>query len=1441
MKLRNAKDYSIGLDVGTGSIGWAVTTHDGDLFTFNHRPTLGSRLFESAKTAQETRKARSARRRLKRRRWRISLLQEQFAAAMESCDPNFFIRLNQSRLWQEDRIEQGKGYLFGSKPILCGNKAFASEKEYYQQFPTIFHLRKFLVECREKVDLRLIYLALHNIVKYRGNFLYQGNETLNVRNFNLDSQIADFLDQLQLWCENNDLCFHETDGTTTLASQLLACFKGESNQQKKDALKTFFATCIENDKIAGELTKALSGDKTDFKLIFNIEGEKDEHKAKCNEEEKILELQQAINADHQGLLQAIVKLYSMLIIADILNDSAVKSQSTPCTLSAYHCYSYELYGKQLKTLKELVKKYNPQRYNECFNCIKDSKKAITYALYNIKHGDKTGAGGTGKKKNGDNGTEKKKNGVDGTASETKTPYEKFKKYIESIFKQTEAEHDPLYIEMKEALEKHTFLRQQRTSDNGVYPYQFHLEEMQLIIKNQAQHYPFLTKIKPKLESLVTFRIPYYVGPLPQEYVGPLPQEGVQHKERKFAWSIRKKGAEIERIYPWDWDSVIDTSETAKKFILRMTGKCTYLYDEDVLPKESLLYQEFCVLNELNGARWNCDGEHLMPLSNEDCKAIYRQLFLKKKKVTYTDVSNYLKVQGHINNSVSGGQGEHGFESTLSSHHFFRKLFKVDAADDLSAEQTTIAEELILWGTIFKDKDILKQKIEKKYKIDNKVFNDKEIDTIVRHKFSGWGKCSKRLLSGLTVETARGHESIIDVLRNGHPDNSRTLVFMQIITDKKLRFNEKIEECNNQKLDEKNASVLDTAIMSPAIKRGVTQALHIVNEIRRITKHDPTNIYIETTRNEKDGKETKRPPLRSTKLEEYLENLKSIDKAHEPEIIQTLELLKEYEKKIDDKLFLYFTQNGKCMYSGKPLDINNLSSYQIDHIIPQSYITDNSFDNKVLVYTSENQHKGDALLLDEAIQRKQRIFWSLLKKAKLISQKKYDNLMRSKFSDAQLKGFINRQLVETSQIVKILRDELSRILPNTTIIPVKASLSHDVRKACDFYKSRRANSFHHAHDALLACTIGRFVQTRFPKMYENPVQYAKTMRAYIAQSKPQHNNQARNFNSRSFILHSFFEDYPKKSKVPVWNSTKERDRLRRALSYKNLYLTNRTYIDDGQFWKQTIYSPHDKKKTPDSLIPLKKNLDTKKYGGYSGKGYAHFFIYSVLNKKGNVEYRFDGVPLYIAATINRDDIGALEQYAKQLVEVDNIPDAKGKTKGLVFQRIERACIPKNQLVCITQTNKDSKHLERNYCYITGIEEARNALQLAFPVCLYKAINTMDDEKELDDSTLEELVVYILRNAPRIAPDVFRRLNLTEKLADCLDIPDRIELQNSIYGLFNLINAESNVVNLQIFGGAKTAGVKLINLNSLLNDPATTVTFIDQSVTGMFERKETIGIS
>lgn len=43
MNLRNYKgEYSIGLDMGTGSVGWAVVDADGKLLHFKKKPTWGT-------------------------------------------------------------------------------------------------------------------------------------------------------------------------------------------------------------------------------------------------------------------------------------------------------------------------------------------------------------------------------------------------------------------------------------------------------------------------------------------------------------------------------------------------------------------------------------------------------------------------------------------------------------------------------------------------------------------------------------------------------------------------------------------------------------------------------------------------------------------------------------------------------------------------------------------------------------------------------------------------------------------------------------------------------------------------------------------------------------------------------------------------------------------------------------------------------------------------------------------------------------------------------------------------------------------------------------------------------------------------------------------------------------------------------------------------------
>lgn len=80
-------DYYLGLDIGTGSIGWAVTDMEYNILKFNGKAMWGVRLFDAAETAADTRVARAGRRRLERQRQRIKYLQEFFAEAITGVLP----------------------------------------------------------------------------------------------------------------------------------------------------------------------------------------------------------------------------------------------------------------------------------------------------------------------------------------------------------------------------------------------------------------------------------------------------------------------------------------------------------------------------------------------------------------------------------------------------------------------------------------------------------------------------------------------------------------------------------------------------------------------------------------------------------------------------------------------------------------------------------------------------------------------------------------------------------------------------------------------------------------------------------------------------------------------------------------------------------------------------------------------------------------------------------------------------------------------------------------------------------------------------------------------------------------------------------------------------------------------------------------------------------
>lgn len=106
-----------------------------------------------------------ARRRIERRTQRLYWLRDLFAEEISKVDPAFFERLRESKFLEEDKKSS---YPLGRYTLFADQNY--CDKDYHQQFPTIYHLRKALIEESGPFDVRLVYLAIHHILKNREHF-----------------------------------------------------------------------------------------------------------------------------------------------------------------------------------------------------------------------------------------------------------------------------------------------------------------------------------------------------------------------------------------------------------------------------------------------------------------------------------------------------------------------------------------------------------------------------------------------------------------------------------------------------------------------------------------------------------------------------------------------------------------------------------------------------------------------------------------------------------------------------------------------------------------------------------------------------------------------------------------------------------------------------------------------------------------------------------------------------------------------------------------------------------------------------------------------------------------------------------------------------------------------------------------------------------------------
>lgn len=1329
MKNRGKIKYYIGVDIGTNSVGWAVIDENGYLLNKGKHHLWGSRLFDQAQTAQNRRNYRSSRRRYNKRKERIRLLQMIMSDMVLEVDSSFFIRLEKTTfLDKEEKKAILKDNYKMNYNLFCDEDY--NDKDYFKVYPTIYHLRKKLCESDEKADPRLIYLALHHIVKYRGNFLYEGQE-LHLEPSNKEEDLKILFDILG---KNNDTVYDISEEQIQFI--LKTVVENISKTAKVDECMSQLKLNSEDKKIVKEFMRGLVGNKFNVSKLYmheDLQFDDEDLKLQFSDksyEEKIMEYENVLE-EKMEFIDLMQRFYSWIELSKI-----VGSDSQHASISGAMVNIYESHREDLRTLKEVMLKIGKKEYDEMFK--PTSKNVVNY--YNYVNpvacsGDKT----------------------DG-----------FYKYVKKAIEKSD---DSRKDEILQKIANETYMLKQTSKNNAYIPYQMQKDELIKILDHQEKYYPVLKENRDKIISILEFRIPYYYGPL----------DG----NKQFGWLIKKKGKENERILPWNHQEIVDVQETAAQFIKKLTNYCTYLPIEKVMPQKSLTCSMYEVLSEVNKIR--IDGKLL---SIDTKNRLIEDLFFKRKTVKEKDLINWLKQNQLTVGEITGYQKEKAFSSSLAPWIDFKEIF-----DEINDSNYDLIEKIIEDMTIFNEGSILKERLKKAYNL-----NQNKVKKIMKLKYSGWSRLSKKLINGIRADNKFGSSvSILDVMKESH------MALMEIINDQDLGFKQIIEKENfKNETGSFEYEDIENLAGSPALKRGIWQTLQVIEEIKNYMGHEPKNIYIEFAREEQ---EKVRTTTRVKKLKSIYNDIKNQLDVHGKEVYSNLN--KQDEKSsIEKRLYLYYTQLGKCMYSGESLDIDKLSDYEIDHIFPRTLTSDDSLDNLVLVKKKENQRKLDDLVLPLEIRNKMEVFWKKLYDNGLITQTKYYRLMRDEFRRDQIDKFINRQLVETRQIIKHVANIIENHYEDTKVFTVRANLSHEFREKYGIYKNRNVNDFHHAHDAYIACIIGRYIQIRFPGLEAKYV-YGQ----YMQNVKKTKNNIDKE--NHGFIINSMkYECIDEDTGEVIWNPERILDYIK-CFNYRDVYITKKLDTNNRELFNVTIL-PNDKnseKGKTKATIPVNKlRSNVRKYGGFSG---LQSDIVAIEGKKGKkIDRRLINLPILLRYV-------SIEDQCKYIMENNKYSDVK------IIKKIK-----KNQLIeidGICYYLKSADELDTAYQLILSRDDNEMIYRIDRAI-QNNDFSYFDNKKENIDELYRLICHKMIENYPKYKKKVYEFIKEREE--------EFFELDNSqkcivIFEMIRVMKRGEQYINIPFEPyNLKNDRKGRLNCQSILLD---NTYFYDVSITGIYSKK------
>lgn len=1352
--------YYIGLDMGTSSLGWAVTDDKYRLLRKKGKDMWGVRLFDEADTAAARRTNRVAKRRRNREKARIGYLKELFATEIEKIDSGFYQRLDDSKFWKEDKTVQQKFALFADTGY--------TDVDYYKEYPTIFHLRKKLLESTEPQDVRLVYLAILNIYKHRGHFLNanldeNGNDDFADIYANFVKMAKDVVD-IDFSQDISDNWLRETLSSSEL-----------SKTGKHSAIIEHYGIKKSAEKKKVEMLKLICGLKGVLSKIFEDTEWEDEDKKfsisyrDSNYDETSQKAEELLSESAYELFCTMKQMHDWSLLANIMKGEDGEYKY----LSLARVAAYEKHQKDLKILKKLYKDNDLKKYNEMFRIMNQSNYSEYIGSVNS---DK----------------DKRRRGAQCSRDDL---FKKIKEDIKDFAETAEKNY------VLEEIGKENFLPKQLTASNGVIPNQIHKKELKKILENAENYLPFLKEkdesnltVSERIVKMFEFQIPYYIGPISPIVNGDM-------KYSKNVWSVRK---EAGKVYPWNFEQKIDTEESAQRFISRMVKHCTYIGGEEVLPKNSLLYEKFMVLNELNNLRIN--GERISVKLKQD---IYEYLLKKEKKITKSKLIEFLKIHGEVEpqdtTEISGI--DDGFTNKRANYCKFCRLFGVDT---LTYEQEKIAEQIIFWSTVYGDtKKFVKKKIQDNY---GDVLSDKQIAQAAGYKFKDWGRLSKELLQVEGIDKSTGEEST--VIQKMWSDNYN---LMELIESDNFTYKQNIEEKSkviDKTLSEIVYEDLDELYISAPVRRMTWQTILVLKEITEVMGEAPARVFVEMARD--PNAEKKRTESRKNKFLALYKNCKE----EERELYNQINKRDEADFR-SKKLYLYYTQKGRCMYSGERIDLDDLFNdnlYDIDHIYPRHFVKDDSIDNNLVLVKKEiNAHKSDGYPLADGIQKKCRVFWNELKSGGFITAEKYERLTRTfEFTEDERVSFINRQLVETRQGTKAITDLFKKTFPQADIVYVKAPNVSAFRQKYKLLKCRNVNDFHHAQDAYLNIVVGNIYHVKFTK---NPYNFIREYKK-APEKNPYHMDKIFN--------------YPvvRNDEVAWQTKNDESITMVKSMMKKNTPLvTRRNFEVHGALEnKLGIKSAQLAKKANGVGYIGVKTSDVRlqnvcRYGGVTDIKGAYFCLVEHTQKKKRIR-TIEVVPLYLKHQLDTKE--KLEQYFAESYwyENPNVRIEKIKMYSLIkvngFYMYLTGRSGNRLIVC---NAVQMVLLQEWMLYVKEITKAIGA-EFTDEYIEKKGTISKTKNRQLYDLLCEKHLncIYKLRPNP-----VGENLIKGKEKFDKLSILEQIYVLLQILQLSQLINQGAN---LELIGLAKNTGTtKISKIISNCNE----FKLINQSITGLYENE------